>query len=52
VLDTGAVDHDAHSGLVGDQIDHNSGDLARVEHWRQPEVRPFAFGARSWLSAG
>jgi hypothetical protein len=51
VLDTGATDHDAHSGLVADEIDHTSGDLARVEHWRQPKVRPFAFGGRSWLSA-
>ena len=28
VLDTGAIDHDAHSGLVADEIDHKSGDLA------------------------
>jgi hypothetical protein len=25
VLDTGAIDHDAHSGLVADEIDHQSG---------------------------
>jgi hypothetical protein len=51
VLDTGAIDHDAHSGLVADEIDHTSGDLAGGRALAATEGQTCAFGGRSWLSA-